>query len=336
MNKSNPPDGKTISADNGAYVVRDETSLSGRGSKDRNSHLISGSHHIPSHFVLEKCVTASITRPQVAPIPKEERKRALVRAKFYSECLMQGIKPDDANAAALDADTLFNKWWIETKFRENDQHERHQDRKRRKMENLIQGSDIHGVLARIGNDGVESSSYAVQTQEEKEEDDLDRTEMVSKRPHHRIQLSRQIHRVPELKAKLIQLLRLNKGDTTSSEFHSIMNALGEFYREQGLDQRWTTGDLSTTCSLDGTWLALSKSEFSGSTGKNENGEFLFPLGRVAFDMFRPTGLLCSIQGAFNIINPWNPEKDIIRPVIYPASLIKASTQSDRAPLRKYE
>ena len=333
MNKSNTPDGKSLSVESGAFVVRDETSVSGRGSKDRHSHLISGSHHIPSHFVLEKCVTANIARPQVAPIPKEERKRALIRAKFYSECLMQGINPDDANAAALDADTLFKKWWVETKFRENEQHERHQDAKRRKTEELGQGPSIHGVFARTENDPKESSTCAIQTEEE---GIIGGTETLSKRPHQRIQSPRQIHRIPELKASLIKLLRRNNGDTTSSEFHSMVNALGEFYGKQGLDQRWTAGDVSTTCSLDGTWLALSKSEFTGSTGRNQKGEFLFPLGRVAFDMFRPTGLLCSIQGAFNIISPWDPDKDKTRPVIYPASLIKASTQSGRAPLRKYE
>jgi hypothetical protein len=329
MNKDNIPDGKSLSADSGAFVVRDETSISGQTSKDRNSHLLSGSHQLPRHFVLEKCVTASITRPQVAPIPKEERKRALIRAKFYSECLMQGINPDDANAAALDADILFKKWWVDTKFIQNEQHERSKVAKRQKLDD----SDRTGDNVNYGQDLSESTSGTLHW----EKDATTGADTAStKYLERRIPLSRRNHQIPDLKSTLIQLLRRNKGDTTSSDFHSLINTLGEFYREQGADQRWVAGDISTICYLDGTWLALSKSEFTGSIGRNENGDILFPLGRIAFDMFRPTGLLCSMQGAFNIISPWDPDKEKTRPVIYPASLIKSSTLSGQAPLRKYE
>jgi hypothetical protein len=327
MNKDNPLDGKTLSTESGAFVVRDETSISGRSSKDRNSHLLSGSHQLPRHFVLENCVTANITRPQVAPIPKEERKRALIRAKFYSECLMQGINPDEANAAALDADKLFKRWWIEASYLEDKQQERDQIAKRQKLND--QADKKPGFRQAIS----ESTSGAFHEQKDitTGADDASISYM-----EQRIPLSRRNHQISELKSTLIQLLRRNRGDTTSPEFHSLINTLGEFYRDHGSDQRWKAGDISASCNLDGTWLALSKSELTGSIGKNENGDILFPLGRIAFDMFRPTGLLCSMQGAFNIISPWDPEKEKARPVIYPASLIKASTLSGRAPLRKYE
>lgn len=321
MNKKNPLDDTSLSANDGAFVVRDETSLAHGRSKDRNSHFLTDSHHLPSHFVLEKCVTANISRPQVAPISKDERKRALVRANFYSECLAQGIKPDDANEAALDADTLFNKWWVATKFKEHEMDERHPE-KRRKMDDRDQRQD-----------NAASMGYALSS----ENDTADTTDISVNRPCHSMQMQtpRDIHRIPELKANLVQLLRRHNGDTTSFEFHSLVNTLGEFYSEQGTDQRWTAANGAKTFNLDGTWLALSKSDFTGSIGKNEKGEFLFTLGRVAFDMFRPTGLLCSIQGVFNVISPWDPDRDKRRPVIYPASL-KARTEPGRAPLRKYE
>jgi hypothetical protein len=35
---------------------------------------------------------------------------------------------------------------------------------------------------------------------------------------------------------------------------------------------------------------------------NEHGEFLYTLGRMTFDMFRPGGLVCGIQGTFNPIH----------------------------------
>lgn len=49
----------------------------------------------------------------------------------------------------------------------------------------------------------------------------------------------------------------------------------------------------------GTWLTLTKPTFFGSLGENDEGDPMYTLGRMSFDMFSPTNLVCSLQGCFN-------------------------------------
>jgi hypothetical protein len=55
-------------------------------------------------------------------------------------------------------------------------------------------------------------------------------------------------------------------------------------------------------SIDGTWLTISPAEYPSVLGKNSDGESLFTLGRMTFDMFEPKDLICTIQQQYNTIN----------------------------------
>ena len=49
-------------------------------------------------------------------------------------------------------------------------------------------------------------------------------------------------------------------------------------------------------------MTLSKPNYSGTIGKNEAGDSMYTLGHMSFDMFRPTKLVCSIQGTVNSVH----------------------------------
>ena len=52
---------------------------------------------------------------------------------------------------------------------------------------------------------------------------------------------------------------------------------------------------------EGTWLTLTKPTFFGCVGENDQGDPMYTLGRMTFDMFQPSGLVCSLQGNFNAV-----------------------------------
>lgn len=58
---------------------------------------------------------------------------------------------------------------------------------------------------------------------------------------------------------------------------------------------------SSSPSLLGKWLALSKSIFRECLGTNDAGDPLYTLSRMSFDLFEPSNLVCSLQGTFNTV-----------------------------------
>ncbi|KAL7486129.1 hypothetical protein ACHAW6_011730 [Cyclotella cf. meneghiniana] len=71
-------------------------------------------------------------------------------------------------------------------------------------------------------------------------------------------------------------------------------------------------------SMDGTWLMISPPSYPSCLGVNENGERMFTLGRMTFDMFHPADLICTIQQQLNIIK--TVHKDETLPIYIPPSL----------------
>jgi hypothetical protein len=56
------------------------------------------------------------------------------------------------------------------------------------------------------------------------------------------------------------------------------------------------------------WLTLSKPTYFGNLGETSAGDPMYTLGRMAFDMFVPTQLVCSLQGNFNPVHVVPPEE----------------------------
>jgi hypothetical protein len=78
-------------------------------------------------------------------------------------------------------------------------------------------------------------------------------------------------------------------------------------------------DNDNISNIDGTWRMISPPEYPSSLGINSHGERLFTLGRMSFDMYHPSDLICSIQKQYNTIQSVEPH-DV--PMYVPRSLIK--------------
>lgn len=103
---------------------------------------------------------------------------------------------------------------------------------------------------------------------------------------------------------VLHALAVTKGDVDSDTFKSCMDPLEKYYSKQELDAR---PQVVGSDSIDGMWLTLSKPTFFGCLGENDGGDPMYTLGRMSFDMFSPTNLVCSLQGNFNPVEVVNEE-----------------------------
>mmetsp|Transcript_13564 Transcript_13564/g.19868 ORF Transcript_13564/g.19868 Transcript_13564/m.19868 type:complete len:468 (+) Transcript_13564:101-1504(+) len=116
------------------------------------------------------------------------------------------------------------------------------------------------------------------------------------------------HHISDAKTTLLHALAAAGGDVTSARFSSCLDTLTKLYHSSHWDARRRDADntsaivANTSRQLEGMWLTLSKPNYPDCLGRNEGGDYMYTLGRMSFDIFRPTNLLCSIQGMFNPVN----------------------------------
>jgi len=109
-------------------------------------------------------------------------------------------------------------------------------------------------------------------------------------------------RIQQARASLIKELALSHGDVTTPSFLQALEELTKLYDPTQFDARIKTRRDNLRSHLGGMWMMLSKPNFPGCIGENQEGEFLYELGKMSFDMFRPSDLRCSIQGSFNPVH----------------------------------
>ena len=100
--------------------------------------------------------------------------------------------------------------------------------------------------------------------------------------------------------ELLQALAISGGDAQAESFVKTIDPLNAVFEEQDVDTRLVTNSDSDK-TVQGTWLTLTKPTFFGNLGENDAGDPMYTLGRMTFDMFSPTNLVCSLQGNFNSI-----------------------------------
>jgi hypothetical protein len=105
-----------------------------------------------------------------------------------------------------------------------------------------------------------------------------------------------------LKADLLGELAASGGDVTTPRFLEILDQLTNLYKPSQFDARVKTKRDNLRAHLGGMWSMLSKPNFPGCIGINEDHEYMYTLGHMSFDMFRPNNLVCSIQGTFNPVH----------------------------------
>ncbi|KAL7576064.1 hypothetical protein ACA910_000848 [Epithemia clementina (nom. ined.)] len=90
-----------------------------------------------------------------------------------------------------------------------------------------------------------------------------------------------------------------------AEFQQHLDVLDKYFQSLDVDTRYCTESNST---LEGKWLTLTKPTYFGNLGNNDDGDPMYTLGRMSFDMFSPTRLVCSLQGNFNFIEQVSDEE----------------------------
>lgn len=131
-----------------------------------------------------------------------------------------------------------------------------------------------------------------------------------------------------LKEKVVELMQKTGGDTSTTEFQRCLEQLQAVYATQS--------NTTTATSGNGTWLNLSRPNYSESQGRNQYGEYLYSLGRMSFDMFRPTHLKCSIRAVMNNVRLMDPKS---KPQSFPSRLAKVLKEHNGNvdnPIRHYD
>lgn len=92
---------------------------------------------------------------------------------------------------------------------------------------------------------------------------------------------------------ILHELAISGGETTSDRFKECL---------QFLESSFTLNICESDAALsEGRWLTLTKPSFFANLGDNDAGDPMYTLGRMSFDMFAPTQLVCSLQGNFNSV-----------------------------------
>jgi hypothetical protein len=125
-------------------------------------------------------------------------------------------------------------------------------------------------------------------------------------------MSRQV--VALFKDRLVEQLQKTGGDTSTTEFERCVELLRSAYLSST-----TTNNSNRNDRMDGTWLTLSKPTYSECLGHNENGELQYTLGRMSFDMFRPSHLKVSVRAVMNNVRVMDPTS---KPHSFPHRLAK--------------
>mmetsp|Transcript_15706 Transcript_15706/g.23413 ORF Transcript_15706/g.23413 Transcript_15706/m.23413 type:complete len:772 (+) Transcript_15706:97-2412(+) len=114
--------------------------------------------------------------------------------------------------------------------------------------------------------------------------------------------------IDNAKLELLRYLAISGGDITNKPFLFALEQLRALYVMTDFDARFASpgGDKH----LEGNWLTISRPNFSECLGTNTNGDYMYTLGRMSFDMFAPGNLVCSISGIFNSIQVESSEKCI--------------------------
>lgn len=124
------------------------------------------------------------------------------------------------------------------------------------------------------------------------------------------------------KLDMLRTLAAASGDAKNDTFVDLVVQLGKLREErrqhvsslqniESILQRWM-GDNTplnpSICNenisndnLDGQWFTLTKPTYTGCLGFNDDGDPLYRLGRMSFEMFFPGDLICAIQAVFNPI-----------------------------------
>jgi hypothetical protein len=137
--------------------------------------------------------------------------------------------------------------------------------------------------------------------------------------------------VQQARDDVLRALAVSQGDVDADAFKDSADPLEKYFSTRDLDTR---PHVVGTDSVDGMWLTLSKPTFFGCLGENDEGDPMYTLGRMSFDMFSPTNLVCSLQGNFNPVEVVSKEDRLSMLDAVPKSL-REEVENGETVLRTY-
>jgi hypothetical protein len=138
------------------------------------------------------------------------------------------------------------------------------------------------------------------------------------------------------KSKLLSSLKGNASISNNPNFHDAVATLEKLCQSRKQlgaiappDKKLKSNPSHTdqNPSIDGTWQMISPPSYPACVGVNKDGEKMFTLGRMAFDMFQPANLVCSIQKQYNTIKTVTSDEKL--PTYIPPSLRREAEQEHK-------
>jgi hypothetical protein len=219
-----------------------------------------------------------------------DKKTAKKKAEFLAECLCQDVKIDTKTAeeAIESSRSQHKKWW---KIAPSGSNTTAASKKRVQVANDEEPKQRHRLCA-------EESLY--------EETQLFQNNGSVKRRYERGTISAtkgipsprnsstEDSDIDDLRRSIIAELTLAKGDTTTPKFASLLLALHTYHLQIDPSEHGSPHN--------GEWRLISGPSYHECEGANDSGQAMYTLGRMSFDMFRPSDLKCSMGRIMNLID----------------------------------
>ena len=105
--------------------------------------------------------------------------------------------------------------------------------------------------------------------------------------------------VRTIRSEVIDLLLKNGGDVTDAKFLQGLEILAELFKSS------VQSNVSKSPVLNGCWRSISRPmyHYGGCVGANERGDFVYTLGKMCFNMFKPGNVRVTVQHTMNHIEP---------------------------------
>ena len=283
-------------------------------------------HHQPPHSERATNQFPFVLPAPLTPFASSQRSRLYQSAVYFGECRLLGVSATDAEEAARAAAEKHRRWWINRKARRQRKGIRmglkaSLDASPMELDNQSDNED--GEDAEGDGDGDLDGGRTKRRRrhvlkgkrriKREQENSLGlKTEDILKSltPLSHMSVSDQQMGVAEAKVDLLRIISQSGGffDVSKRASVTALDRLVGLYHKKGVDARQNISREEASCRkdiniMDGTWLSLCRPEYESCRGHNASGEFLYRLGRMSFDMFRPVGLICSVRGVFSAVTP---------------------------------
>lgn len=144
------------------------------------------------------------------------------------------------------------------------------------------------------------------------------------------------------RSELVDSILAAKGDVKDPRFLKSLEVLSSIYASSLLNV--SSPEHVIEKFLNGSWVSLSRPAYGGCLGENSRGDYMYTLGKMSFNMFKPANLKCSIQHTLNKVSSANNVNGVA-PTAIPWSLRRELAKTCpkeeepsglKTPLRSYE